>query len=271
MSDPVQATSDSVQAAPAQTDITTNTPTPEATFEVVVDGVKQSLTIAQLTKGYSLEQSSQKRFQSAAAKERAAQDLEKLASDNPEEFFRRTGKDPHKFAEDLLLKRLEWEAKSPEAKEAHKAREQSAKLQRELDAYQAAEKAKAQSDADAAAVIQIDQEIGAALKGSGLTASARVIARVAEYMLRGASAKQAVTQCRTDYSTDIQDLLGTADEDTLLSAVPEKVWANLRKADTKRSRLLAKPTVQVQAPERAATSQKSKSLEDFFKALPTSD
>lgn len=237
---------------------------------VKVDGQDLELDIEELKKGYQLASSSTKRFQEASQQMKQMQELMELAKANPEALFEHLGLDPIKFSEDKLLAKLEEDSLSPEQKE-HRA------LKRELDKYKTQETknkeaaAKVQQEKDfAAAADAVDKEIMDALTKSGAVPSAKLIANIAEYMMTGLSAEQALAKADKFFRDTKYERWETMDEENLLSELPPALLARIRSADVKKAKNLAKPTAQAATKERAK-GEKARSFEDFFRNLPKGD
>lgn len=239
---------------------------PSNRHKLVVDGEEMELDLEELKKGYQKARSSDKRFQEAAQQAKQIKELMDLAKTNPDLLFEHLGLDPVRYSEDKLLKKLEWETMSPEQQELHQMKQELAKYkQTESEKAEVAKKAAYEQEV-AQVAEQLDLEIFQAVEAAQLPKNGRTIARIADYMIAGKTAKAAAEQTYKDFNSDIEELLGALDEDTLYQRLPKSVLAKIRKADTKAAKVPAKPASQIAPTEKQGS--KPKSLDDWFKSLP---
>lgn len=138
--------------------------------KVVWNGVEEEVDIETLKKHYGLEKASYKRFQEAAAKEKALQQqLAELESDDEAVFryLQKKGKDPVKAAEKLLQEELRRQAMSPEERERESARQELRELEarreaarREIQEYKEQQEAAQYYDEYAQSIPQAIQAVG---------------------------------------------------------------------------------------------------------------
>lgn len=223
-------------------------------YTITVDGEEMQVDLETLKKDYQLAQASHKRFQQAAEIQKQNQQLQQVlaqAKRDPSGFMNWLGIDPKGFSEEYLIAQLEEEMMSPEERKI-------SEYERELQRYKAQEEREAQqrkqAEMDALtkqAAEQIDNEIADALQDLGYGVDnpppARVIARIADYMLAGLdskgeqlSAKNAYARVKKDYEQDIIDLVDSLEAEKLVEFLPKSVLDKIRKYDVQQAKSKAK-------------------------------
>lgn len=196
---------------------------------VKIDGEEKVMTFKELKKVHSLEQASQKRFETAAERERKALSLVKMAVERPEEFLAKTGRDPAEIAEAILRQRIQEAEMTPEQKQLRQLQKEHEQSQGELDTIRFRE-----------AKQQLDSEIVEAFQESGLPNDRFLVSRMASVMqasLRRAkagqgeplSAKQAAGIVKKWYESNIGSSLQNLTPDKLLASLGKDKAAELRK------------------------------------------
>lgn len=230
-------------------DVGRNEPAPRKTYKVKVDGEETDVDEETLLRDYQLAKASHSRMQQAAALRQQAEDqiaqiraLADQTRQDPRTLFKALGLDARAFAEALLTEELENELLSPEEKELRELRawrkkqdEESAASKRE------SEQKEAQALAQTAGV-EIESEIVDALKTSGLKATPRTVARVAELILASLEgegprlkASDALQRLTPEYRADVVELLESQDPETLEREYPSLYKKILQHAANKSS------------------------------------
>lgn len=135
-------------AKPAETAPVTKAAEPEPSEEYEIDGKKVSLTKTQartyIQKSFAVD----KRMQTVAEKEKAANALVAEFERDPEAAMRKAGKDPEKILQALLERKAKQATMTPEQLERAKLEEERDALKADKEKREKAEKAKADSELD---------------------------------------------------------------------------------------------------------------------------
>lgn len=208
--------------------------------KVKIDDTEEEVDYDDLVKNYQKGKSADKRFQEAAMTrkqaERAVKEYEDFlhsAAQNPEMFFKHTGKDAREWAEELLLRKIEWESLSPAEQKAKMYDEQEERRRLEQEEHKKREENEKRRAYEEQAITEIDNEISEVLEKSGRKPTARTIYRIAEYVLNSidettgkpklAPAK-ALERVQKDYADDLRDHIGGMSAEELIAFLgPENV------------------------------------------------
>lgn len=222
-------------------------------FLLRVDGkeVEEEIDLSneeQLKRHLQLSRVAQKRMQEASElKKQAIAEIQRrdqlleMALSNPEDFFRKTGRDPYEIAEQLILKKFEQAQMTPEQKELLELREfrkqsEEFRKQQELDE-------KRRNDEEQLSLeeqkykTELDQGIGEAITKSGLPKTKFFVKQIAlkihNYAQRGKdlTADQAVELIKLDLNSDIKEFLGSMDAKAIQDFLGKDILDRIRKSD----------------------------------------
>lgn len=207
---------------------------PPQRFKVKPDGKEEEVDLDTLLKRYELSQASHKRMEEASrlrkeAEAQAAQmkALVEQAKADPGALFKALGVEARGWAEKYLTEQLELELLSPEERELRELR--SWRQQQEAERVKKQEEeAQAQKELlSVQAATEIESEVVDALKSSGLKATPRTVARVAEIILASLEgegprmkATDALQRLQREYRSDVADHLESLDPETLEREYP---------------------------------------------------
>lgn len=222
-------------------------------FLLKVDGkeVEEEIDLSneeQLKRHLQLSRVAQKRMQEASElKKQAMAEIQRrdqlleMALSNPEDFFRKTGRDPYEIAEQLILKKFEQAQMSPEQKELLELRE--FKKQQELFRQKQEEEHKKRIEEEQLTIeeqkfkTELDQGIGEAIAKSGLPKTKFFVKQIAlkihNYAQRGKdlTAEQAVALIKSDLNSDIKEFLGSLDAKAIQDFLGKDILDRIRKSD----------------------------------------
>lgn len=243
MSTPTTSTPTTV-TTPSATAEAVSSATPEAVtpaaaarmFKIKHDGQESELSEADMIKFAQLGKSSESRFQEAAKTRREAEQIIKFAQENPQEFFKKTGKNARQWAEEYLLGEIQREQMSPEQKKAY----ENEQLLRQYEAQEKAIKAKAEQERQAALEQQhmksYDEMFVKALTESGLPKTPYTVMRMAQLtqvsQRKGLNLdpSQLAKIVREDYLAEQKALFGASDGDALIELLGKEGVKKLSKA-----------------------------------------
>lgn len=245
--------------------------------KVKIDGEEVEVDDDTLLRDYQLAKASHKRMQEAAETRKQAEEqiaqiraLAEQTRQDPRNLFKALGLDAKQFAEALLAEELENELLSPEEKELRELRNWKKQNEMERAEKEEAEKKRKAEELALQAGAEIESEIVDALKVSGIKATPRSVARVAEMMLASLGgdgprlkASDAISRLTPEYRADVVDLLESMEPGTLETEYPSLYKKILNHASTKNS---AVPTFKrgIGQQSSAAKSSKPKSWEDWL-------
>lgn len=265
---------------------------------VKIDQEEREVDYDELISDYQTKQASNRRFQQAAEmmKELGATKAEIDAfKKDPVEALRRAGVNPRDWAEKLLLEEIEYEQMSPAEKRAIAAEQKAKELEEKLSAREKAEKQQAARQAEAKAVQEIDQEIGAALKELGRRPTPRLVARIAESLIadfeasleplrarfgdnvpdeafgsvKRMSAGDAVKRVQQEYAKDIAEYLGSLGIEEARKILPKELLDGLRQHEVdavlSQDPMRSRKTAPTESPRVKREKAKRMSSDDFFK------
>lgn len=222
-------------------------------FLLKVDGkeVEEEIDLSneeQIKRHLQLSRVAQKRMQEASElKKQAIAEIQRrdqlleMALSNPEDFFRKTGRDPYEIAEQLILKKFEQAQMSPEQKELLELRE--FKKQQDLFRQKQEEDHKKRIEEEQLTIeeqkykSELDQGIGEALAKSGLPKTKFFVKQIAlkihNFAQRGKdlTADQAVELIKSDLNSDVKEFLGSLDAKAIQDYLGKDILDRLRKSD----------------------------------------
>lgn len=212
------------------------TPAEIRKLKLNIDGQDVELPESEVIARAQRESASSKRFQEAAQMRKQAEDILKLAEDNPGEFLSKRKKNAREWAENYLLEELKLEQMSPEQK---KALENEQKL-REYEKEK--KETKDRQDADEREKLtnhhrdRFDKLFVEALNKSGLPKTPYTIKRMAELQSTNVKKKlelspdQLAKLVREDYIAEQKALFGATEGDQLLDLFGEDLVKKMSKA-----------------------------------------
>lgn len=285
MTEAVASGTDTVGTSLPNTDSpsSNHTPTPEAAepkkvsakHKVKIDGEELEVELEELLKGYQTGKSSTKKFEEAKRLQAEVADFLNRSKENPWELLQQLGVNIDELAERRVADKLEWELKPEQERKL-------IEMERELKKYKQFEEEtkKSQQEQQKAQLAQsamreVDDEIGAVLKQSGVKPTPRVVARIAETMLAALEAGQklpaakAFERTQKDLKDEVISILGSLPIEQAVSLLPKEFTENYRKhliSKVSENKPFSASKSDESAP-RTGRKQKFKSTDDFFKNL----
>ena len=217
--------------------------------KVKVDKEEFDVDEATLIRDYQLAKASYAKMQEAATMRQQAEEqiaqvraLAESTKQDPRALFKALGLDARAFAEALLTEELENELLSPDEKELRDLRAWKSKRDADETSRQTKEREKEAEALTQQAGAEIESEIVDALKSSGMKATPRTVARVAEMLLASLDgegqrmkASDALQRLQPEYRADVAELLEAQDPETLEREYPSLYKKILNHAATKSS------------------------------------
>lgn len=215
------------------------------------DTAEEEVSYEDLLSGYQQSKVSQKRFREASDKEKAVMQRESTlnaqierAKSDPEflaHLLGQFGIDPDKWSETRVLKILEREAMSPEAKRAYDAELRATQYEKQIKEREAAEK-QARLDAMQQQVgREVETEVLEAINALGIKPTWEMIAMVAEQLeasIEGngqrMDAKTALSRTHKKVIRDIPLYLESLPDDQFEASLPKSFLDRIRKLEMKR-------------------------------------
>lgn len=244
-------------------------------YKVKIDDQEVEVDESELLSGYQMRRASQKRFEEAARLKKEAEQKVEFLKKNPEKALESLGLNVRELAENYILKQMEDEKLTPEQK---KLREYEEKLRSYEDEKKQQEEAKRKEEEiklEEHYKQEYSKKMKEALDSSGLPKTPYTVRRMAHLMSRALEnglemePKDAVGILREEYISDIKQLLGQADGETLLGLLGKEVSDKIRKTELAKVKAKTPPTP-VKAPEVAKPKEeekpKKKKTWDEFKA-----
>jgi len=215
--------------------------------KVKVDGQEIEVDEETLLKDYQLSRASYARMQDAARiRQEAEAQVEQIRAlaeqtrQDPRTIFKALGLDARAFAEALLTEEIENELLSPEEKELRELRAWRARQESESEAQKKKSEQEAAEALTQQAGVEIESEIVDALKSSGLRATPRTVARVAEMILASLDgegprmkAADALQRLQPEYRSDVVEMLEAQDPETIETEYPSLYAKILKHAANK--------------------------------------
>lgn len=250
-------------------------------YKVKVDDKEVEVDENELLAGYQMRKASQKRFEEAARLKKEAEQKMEYIKKNPAKALEDLGFDVEKLASDYLLERIEEKELTPEQRKLKE-------YEKKLRDYEEKERSikEAQEREEAARLASKYEEdyskkIKDALSTSGLPQTPYTIKRMAQIMIHALeegyelSPQDAVGIVREDYLSDIKELVGQADGNTLLSLLGKDVADKIRKTELAKVKAKTPPSptkvAEVAPPpkaeDKARKPKKIKTMDDFRKEM----
>lgn len=227
-------------------------------WKVKVDGQELEVDEDELKRGYQKSKAAQKRFQEAAKLKKQADQIIQSLKSAPAKVLEKLGVDVHKFAEDIILEEIELEKLTPEQKKIReleiKLKEKEEAEKKEKEEREQAEYAKMKEQFET----ELEGQILDALQDGGLPKNAFTVKRMISYLNRAfdygyenITPADIIEVVRSDYETELQQILGAYDGDTLLKKIPKEVLHKIREADVKQTKTAANPlkTQSIESPK----------------------
>lgn len=209
-------------------------PTPEVR-RIKVNGEEVEVTLQELEKGYGTMRAAQERFQEAARLRKEAEELKAQYAQNP--FLSDDPQARRKAAEEFLAAELRKEMMSPEQRELEELKsykQQQEELRKQQEEQQ---KQRQQQEMISQARQQLETDIVAALKESGLPTNANTMQRAAAYMYNAGNAGYQVKAAdvmglvKEDYINDIKHFTKDGDINSVKSMLGDEFIKKIHKAD----------------------------------------
>lgn len=184
--------------------------------------------IAHAQKGWAADE----KFQTAAQRAKEVDAfLERMKTDEDafDEFVKFLGKDPDEVYKKQLGKSLKKKIMTPEQRELEELREKVRKSEEQEKKAKEAEHAKRVEELQSKYEQQYDQEMSDAISKSGLPKTPKTVKRVAEIMYKSLKNgfdlpwEIAIDQVRSEYQTEMKELFGSAEAESLIKIFGEDV------------------------------------------------
>jgi hypothetical protein len=257
-----------------------------AKHKAKIYGEEREYTTDELIKLAQKAAAADERFRTSAERDKARDAWLKKIKEDPDSLFSDLELDPDDWAEKRLLKKLQFESMSDDAKKAHRAEQELARIKAEADrAKEDAEKAKKTLEErefeglKSKYADELDTQLSDAFKSTGKTATPRRIARAVEFMLAHAeehgeilSVEKAIEKSENEIRIDVREILAKMSPEELAEVLPRGSRDGLRQQDLeelKRQNPLRKNQDRTSTAP-AAKSQGRKfrgSSDDFFDRL----
>jgi hypothetical protein len=257
----------------------------EQKFKVKISDQEMEVPISDLIKRYQLEEAADRRFKTAAEKERKLAELIEKIQD-PDEYFSTIAKinpklNPDEWAERRLLKKLELQVMTPEQRRAYEAERRAEEYEKQLRAREQEHK-KLKEDLDKGKLEELQSKHAAAIdklipetfSKHGIPKNAAAVARTLEYAIayseaNGTSIKDSiekiVPKVQRDLMSDLKDVLSTMPAEEAVKVLPKELADKLRREDIQKlNRNFTRSTTST--PQARSTSSKKirASTDDFF-------
>lgn len=243
----------------------------DAIVSVKVDGKVEKMTAREALKLVQSAKSSTERFNKASELSKNAQNMFRLAAENPDEFFRRTGRDPIEYYESRLAEIYEERQLSPEQKEFRRLQKLEQDSLKEKAEAKKREENERLTKAEQQEMQKLDQEIGEALKefkDSGIPTdkyfTAQIAARILSASKQGKdlSAKEAAASIKSDFQATTRRVFDQMDAKAIHEMLGDTTMKKLREFDVQRVTGQV-PTSQTKGPgPRPASNNKKQSMNE---------
>lgn len=218
-----------------------------------VDGQELEVDLEEIIKAYPKISAADKRFMEAASIRKQVDGLLKNITEaqDYQSLVKLMGKEKaEKFAEDLLLEKINYEQMSPEQRRAFELEQENKTLKSREEEAKRARLEQERAAIRAQAVQSIDTEISAALKELGKKPTPRLIARIAEQMLvsleageegldemgnpiprKRMPARDAMTRTLSEFQAELREYIDGLSVEEARKVLPKTLLDGLRKAD----------------------------------------
>lgn len=215
-------------------------PEPRRKHKVKIDNEELEVDEDELKSGYQKAKSSQKAYQAAAEQRKQIEALFRKIKDNPvkglQELLRHPSinADMRKVATEYLAGELDKEAMSPEQREHAEMKRELEEMKAEREAAQRELEESEASEVRKKYASQIETEILAAIKPSGMPVTEFTFKRVTYYLREGLKrgmnlkAEDVVPLVKQDYWAEVKQLTGGLDADALEDLLGGEVTTKLR-------------------------------------------
>lgn len=206
----------------------------DAVVKIKINGQVRQVTVKEALKLAEKGEGADQKFQRAAQIEREAQQLSRLAKENPEEFLRKWGIDPDEYSQARLAKLLEEQMLTPEQKELRDLKKYREESEKEKQDRLAREKQDKEQSEFKAADQQYRNEVFQAWQTSGLPAHPSFGVEIAKEMIRAnaqghpLTAQQAAARVKEDWIANTGSILDQMDAEGIFQALPKAVHEKLR-------------------------------------------
>ena len=244
-------------------------------FKVSIDGAESSIDEATLIRDYQTNQSAQKRFQEAAQTRAQAEEVLKLFKEDPRKAFAKLGVNEKEWAERILNEQMQDDMLTPDQKQMRDYKRQLDQIAEEKRA--AAEEAQAAEDTRLQAQYSetLSNQIVNVLQTSGLPKNQTTVRAIATYMrqaydngMTNVTPEQVLPYVRADYEAMLRDILGTSDDNQLLTFLGDDMVNKVVKGHLNK----VKPNLPAKKPVKNETTappvkNKRESTSDYFKRM----
>ncbi len=205
-------------------------------YKIKVNGKEKSVSLDELISYAQRAEGSEKKFKEAHAMRTQAEKIINLIKTDPISVLSHpsVGHDFKKLAEDYLYKQIQIEQLTPEQRELMDLK------QKLTDAEQEKKTLKEQQDQERLDTLtkhyndQYDKEITEALKTANLPRTNHTVKRVAYYLMEGLKrgvelkAPDIMDFVRKDYETEISNILGASDAETIAKIIGDQNLEKIR-------------------------------------------
>lgn len=207
--------------------------------KVKVNGKEAEVDYDELVKRYQLAEAAEERFQSAAKMRQEADSIKQQLAEyetDPWAYMAKHGKDPYQAAEQLLLRKLQWEQMSEEQRALEIEKQKRIELEKRIEDMTAKERQDALAKAETQAIKEIDDEISEAVTELGVKPTPALIAQIAATLLsyheagKQVTAKEVVKRVRDQISTSAREMISSMSVEDLRAFLPKGHLDGLRKA-----------------------------------------
>jgi hypothetical protein len=258
----------------------------EELFELVVDGKPEKLTKAEVLKRASHASAAAKRMQEATKQRGEAEQLLKLAKDNPMALIKHLqGEtfDERDFLTKRMAELLEDQLMSPEEKSQRQQLSELETLRQEKRQREEAEKQAALEAQMKEESTRLDTEISQALTDNMIPRTPGAIRRMADYMLDAAEAgldvpaAKIAAQVKKDMIAELTELLTVSDDEVFANLLGSDLLTKAQKLSLKKSvkqpaQVVPADKAGVKNPTDAAAVKKpAKTRDDIMRELGLGD
>ena len=243
----------------------------QRTMRLKIEGQELELPESEVIALAQQGKQSGKKFQEAAAMRKQAEDILKFATENPAEFFKRTGKNARQWAEEYLVGELKRDQETPEQRKARENEEKLAKYEREAKEREESDRKEQLEALEQKHLKNYNEMFIQALEQSGLPKTPFTVKRMAELQLINVKKKldldagQLAKIVREDYINEQRALFGSADGNALMDLLGPDAVKKLSKAQIAKlkagAQKFATPDARTAAPKKTEKGMSWKDIQ----------
>lgn len=251
-------------------------------YKLKVDGeeLEEELSDEDIVRELQLAKKARKEIQSSARLKKEVEGLLDLLRRDPAAVLSdpAIGIDPKQFAQELLTKHLEEEAKDPAIREREKLEKELEALREQMKTESERRQQEEYEREVARAERELEDQVTEAIETSGLPKSPYILKKMADVMISAMensiniSPKQAINIVRKEMNNDIKELFSASPDDVLeqligkdnIKRLNKKSLANLKKAVPTANSI--KPTGKVAAPAETDNQGDKQSIKDWLRS-----